>query len=76
MDRPYTLKLFGDAGTELAIMHDGDERLFAGYESNEFLVPVFAVDFLKAELRSSRLDTPSETFVVRNEQQRKNETDR
>ena len=47
VDGAYVLKLFGDAATELAIRHDGDEGLFAGYESIEFLAPVFAGDFLE-----------------------------
>jgi 3-aminobutyryl-CoA ammonia-lyase len=49
VDGAYCLKLFGDVATELAIRHDGDEGLFAGYESIEFLAPVFAGDFLEAE---------------------------
>ena len=47
VDGAYSLKLFGDVATELAILHDGDEGLFAGYESIEFLAPVFAGDFLE-----------------------------
>ena len=34
------LQLFGDVATELLILHDGDEGLFAGYEKVEFLAPV------------------------------------
>ena len=41
------LELFGDVATELAIRHDGDEGLLAGYESVEFLAPVYAGDFLE-----------------------------
>ena len=48
VDGAYNLKLYGDVGTELAIRHDGDEGLFAGYESVEFLAPVYAGDFLEA----------------------------
>ena len=47
VDGAYVLKLYGDVATELAIMHDGDEGLFAGYESIQFLAPVFAGDFLE-----------------------------
>jgi 3-aminobutyryl-CoA ammonia-lyase len=43
------LELLGDVATELAIRHDGDEGLFAGYSSVEFLLPVYAGDFLEAE---------------------------
>ena len=48
VDGAYNLKLYGDVGTELAIRHDGDEGLFAGYESVAFLAPVYAGDFLEA----------------------------
>lgn len=41
------MELFGDVATELAIRHDGDEGLLAGYESVEFLAPVYAGDFLE-----------------------------
>ena len=47
VDGAYVLKLFGDALTELNIRNYGDEGLFAGYESVEFLAPVFAGDFLE-----------------------------
>lgn len=42
------LALFGDAATELMIRTDGDEGLFAGYESVEFLAPVYAGDYIEA----------------------------
>lgn len=45
------LKLFGDVATELTIRHDGDEGLLAGYESIEFLAPVYAGDFIEARGR-------------------------
>lgn len=41
------LELFGDVATELCIRTDGDEGLFAGYSSVEFLAPVTAGDFLE-----------------------------
>jgi len=41
------LVYWGDVGTELMIRTDGDESLFAGYESVEFTAPVFAGDFLE-----------------------------
>jgi len=47
VDGAYTLKLFGDVGTELSIIYDGDEGLFAAYKSIEFLAPVYAGDFLE-----------------------------
>ena len=48
VDGAHMLKLFGDVATELLILNDGDEGLFAGYESVEFLAPVFAGDFIEA----------------------------
>jgi 3-aminobutyryl-CoA ammonia-lyase len=41
------MELFGDVATELAIRHDGDEGLLAGYESVEFLTPIYAGDFVE-----------------------------
>lgn len=41
------MELFGDVATELAVRQDGDEGLLAGYESVEFLKPVYAGDFLE-----------------------------
>ncbi len=43
------LHLFGDLATELLIRYDGDEGLFAGYESVTFLAPVYAGDYIEAE---------------------------
>ena len=51
VDGAYSLKLFGDAGTHLAITVDGHESLFAGYSSVEFLAPVRAGDVVEAEAR-------------------------
>ena len=42
------LQLFGDVATELLIMQDGDEGLFCAYDNVEFLVPVFAGDYIEA----------------------------
>jgi 3-aminobutyryl-CoA ammonia-lyase len=53
------LELFGDVATELAIRHDGDEGLLAGYESVEFLAPVYAGDFLKVTGRVVSVGTTS-----------------
>ena len=41
------MELFGDVATELCIRSDGDEGLFAGYSSVEFLSPAYAGDFLE-----------------------------
>jgi 3-aminobutyryl-CoA ammonia-lyase len=47
VDGAYVLALFGDAATELCIHTDGDEGLFAGYDSVEFRAPVRAGDVLE-----------------------------
>ncbi|MBA2724546.1 MAG: 3-aminobutyryl-CoA ammonia lyase [Actinobacteria bacterium] len=41
------MELFGDVATELCIRSDGDEGLFAGYSSVEFLMPLHAGDFIE-----------------------------
>lgn len=41
------MELFGDVATELCIRSDGDEGLFAGYSSVEFLAPAYAGDFIE-----------------------------
>ncbi|MDL2330908.1 3-aminobutyryl-CoA ammonia lyase [Odoribacter sp. OttesenSCG-928-A06] len=48
VDGARMLQLFGDVATELLIMHDGDEGLFAGYDKIEFLAPVYAGDYIEA----------------------------
>lgn len=45
------LEVFGDIATELCIRTDGDEGLFAGYSSVEFLAPLHAGDFVEARGR-------------------------
>ena len=41
------MELFGDLATELCIRSDGDEGLFAGYSSVEFLAPLHAGDLIE-----------------------------
>lgn len=48
VDGAKMLQLFGDVATELLIINDGDEGLFAAYDSVEFLAPVYAGDFIEA----------------------------
>lgn len=48
VDGAKMLNLFGDVATELLIRNDGDEGLFAAYDSVEFLAPVYAGDFIEA----------------------------
>jgi len=59
VDGARVLGLFGDVATELLIRSDGDEGLFAGYESVEFLAPVHAGDFIEAEGRIVRFGNRS-----------------
>ena len=48
VDGARILQLFGDVATELLIRRDGDEGLFAGYSSVEFLAPVHSGDYIEA----------------------------
>jgi len=59
VDGARVLALFGDVATELLIRSDGDEGLFAAYESVEFLAPVYAGDFIEAEGRIVRFGNRS-----------------
>ena len=61
VDGAHGLELFGDVVTELAIRTDGDEGLFAGYESVEFLAPLFGGDFVRATGTIVRMGTTSRT---------------
>jgi 3-aminobutyryl-CoA ammonia-lyase len=61
VDGAYGLALFGDVATDLAIHTDGDEGLFAGYESVEFLAPLHAGDFVSARGTIIRMGTTSRT---------------
>ena len=55
VDGAYVLGLFGDAATELCIRSDGDEGLFAGYDSVEFTAPVQAGDVLEVTATLDRV---------------------
>lgn len=55
----HMLSLFGDVATELAILCDGDEGLLVGYESVEFLAPLFAGDFVEATGRITHIGRTS-----------------
>ena len=67
VDGARILGLFGDVATELLIRHDGDEGLFARYESVEFVAPVRAGDFIEASGTLVRIGTTSRemTFEAR-----------
>jgi 3-aminobutyryl-CoA ammonia-lyase len=67
VDGARMLALFGDVATELLIRSDGDEGLFASYDSVEFLAPVYAGDYIEAEGRIVRFGKRSRgmTFEAR-----------
>jgi 3-aminobutyryl-CoA ammonia-lyase len=67
VDGARILQLFGDVATELLIRMDGDEGLFAGYDSVEFLAPVRAGDYIEAEGRIESVGNTSRkmTFEAR-----------
>ncbi|MCJ7712045.1 MAG: hotdog fold thioesterase [Chloroflexi bacterium] len=56
-----TLALFGDVITEIAVITDGDEGLFVGYQEIEFLAPVYAGDFLEVTGTVTRIGNTSRT---------------
>jgi 3-aminobutyryl-CoA ammonia-lyase len=51
VDGARMLALFGDVATELLVRADGDEGLFASYDSVQFTAPVYAGDYIEAEGR-------------------------
>jgi 3-aminobutyryl-CoA ammonia-lyase len=55
----YLMELFGDVATELCIRSDGDEGLFAGYSSVEFLAPLHAGDFIEVTGKIVRVGNSS-----------------
>jgi 3-aminobutyryl-CoA ammonia-lyase len=62
------MELFGDVATELCIRSDGDEGLFAGYSSVEFLAPVHAGDFIEVRgeiIRAGETSREMDFEVVR-----------
>ncbi|TCP50947.1 3-aminobutyryl-CoA ammonia-lyase [Tamaricihabitans halophyticus] len=59
VDGAYGLGVFGDVATELSIRTDGDEGLFAGYSSVEFLAPIQAGDVLEATATLVRIGNRS-----------------
>jgi 3-aminobutyryl-CoA ammonia-lyase len=48
VDGAYVLALFGDVATELAIVLDGDEGLFASYSDVQFLAALRGGDVVEA----------------------------
>ena len=64
VDGAYSLKLFGDVATEMCIVTDGDEGLFASYSDVQFKEPVRAGDVLEISCTLSRVGTRSRTLEL------------
>ena len=67
VDGAYSLAAFGDVATEMCILTDGDEGLFASYSDVQFLAAVRAGDCIEIEARLVRVGTRSREmeFTVR-----------
>ena len=67
VDGAYSLAAFGDVATELCILTDGDEGLFASYSDVQFKAPVRAGDVIEIEARLVRVGRRSRemSFEVR-----------
>src|ERR1700761_667332 len=62
VDGAYSLKLFGDVATEMCILTDSDEGLFASYTDVQFKQPVRAGDVLEIVAELTRIGTRSRTL--------------
>jgi 3-aminobutyryl-CoA ammonia-lyase len=67
VDGAYSLGLFGDVATEMCMVLDGDEGLFASYSDVQFKAPVRAGDVLEITATLVREGTRSRVmdFAVR-----------
>lgn len=61
VDGAYGLGMFGDVATELCILTDGDEGLFASYADVQFKAPVKAGDVVEATATVVRTGRRSRT---------------
>ena len=59
VDGAYSLGLFGDVATEMRILTDGDEGLFASYSDVQFRAPVRAGDVLETSAELVKVGTRS-----------------
>lgn len=59
VDGAYSLGLFGDVATEMCILTDGDEGLFASYSDVQFRAPVRAGDVLEITCELTRVGSRS-----------------
>ena len=55
VDGAYSLAAFGDVATEMCIVTDGDEGLFASYADVQFRAPVRAGDVIEIQARLVRV---------------------
>jgi 3-aminobutyryl-CoA ammonia-lyase len=62
VDGAYSLGLFGDVATEMCILTDGDEGLFASYADVQFRAPVRAGDVLEIACEITRVGSRSRTL--------------
>ena len=67
VDGAYSLGLFGDVATEMCILTDGDEGLFASYSDVQFLQPLRAGDVVETTATITRVGTRSReiSFVAK-----------
>lgn len=59
VDGAYGLGLFGDVATEMCILTDGDEGLFASYDEVQFKAPVRAGDVVEVTCELVRVGNRS-----------------
>ncbi|GEP32387.1 hypothetical protein NSZ01_01550 [Nocardioides szechwanensis] len=64
VDGAYSLGLFGDVATEMCILSDGDEGLFASYSDVQFLAPVRAGDVVEVTCELTRVGTRSRVLEL------------
>jgi len=64
VDGAYGLALFGDVATEMCILTDGDEGLFASYADVQFRAPVRAGDVLEISCEITRVGTRSRELAL------------
>jgi 3-aminobutyryl-CoA ammonia-lyase len=62
VDGAYSLKLFGDVATELCIVTDNDEGLFASYSEVQFRQAVRAGDVVEVVAELTRVGNRSRTL--------------
>ena len=64
VDGAYSLGLFGDVATEMCILTDGDEGLFASYSDVQFKEPVRAGDVLEIVRELLKVGTRSRVLEL------------